>query len=73
MTRNEKAVIQAAIKWRNQPRNTPACAIAQYELKAAVDELIWTCDECNYDRHLCPGCGANLQHGDSTCEECAKL
>lgn len=32
------------------------------------------CDRCNYDRHLCPGCGASLRHyGPAVCAECAVL
>ena len=26
---------------------------------------LWeVCDRCNYDRHICPGCGDNLRHDD---------
>lgn len=32
-----------------------------------------TCDRCNYDMHLCPGCGAPLSHGVEICEDCRVL
>jgi hypothetical protein len=28
------------------------------------------CDHCNYDRHSCPGCGADLKHGIEMCADC---
>ena len=28
------------------------------------------CPQCNYDRHICPGCGANLAHGVGVCAVC---
>lgn len=29
-----------------------------------------TCETCNIDRHVCPGCGENLQHGQTSCGSC---
>lgn len=29
-----------------------------------------TCDRCNYDRHICGGCGAHLSHGTEICVNC---
>jgi hypothetical protein len=35
------------------------------------NERPWqTCDRCNYDRHICPGCGDNLRHGEEACTDC---
>lgn len=31
------------------------------------------CRACNLDQHVCPGCGENIPHGTSCCEECDKL
>ena len=28
------------------------------------------CDRCNYDAHLCPGCGTDLSHGVNVCDDC---
>jgi hypothetical protein len=28
------------------------------------------CDRCNYDTHVCPGCGKPLRHGVEVCTEC---
>lgn len=28
------------------------------------------CDKCNYDTHICPGCGESLQHGVYVCTDC---
>jgi len=28
------------------------------------------CDQCNYDTHICPGCGTSLKHGETTCAAC---
>ena len=28
------------------------------------------CDRCNYDLHVCPGCGENLPHGIDVCDVC---
>lgn len=27
--------------------------------------LYLVCDRCNYDRHICFGCGDNLRHDDN--------
>lgn len=28
------------------------------------------CDQCNYDRHQCGGCGTPVSHGQYTCKDC---
>ena len=28
------------------------------------------CDRCNYDLHVCPGCGESLPHGIDVCDVC---
>lgn len=30
------------------------------------------CQDCNYDTHICPGCGDYLKHGERVCAECKK-
>lgn len=34
------------------------------------DGCMWCCHECNLARHLCPGCGAGLNHGEAVCSDC---
>lgn len=34
------------------------------------DGCMWCCRHCNYDRHLCLGCGTVVAHGQIACEEC---
>jgi hypothetical protein len=34
---------------------------------------MWCCRDCNYDEHLCGGCGDSLPHGKSVCADCAVL
>lgn len=29
-----------------------------------------TCNRCNYDMHMCPGCGEPLPHGTEVCTAC---
>jgi hypothetical protein len=28
------------------------------------------CEDCNYERHQCPGCGEPLEHGVGACDDC---
>lgn len=38
------------------------------------DGCEWCCSVCNYDRHLCPGCGTVSNHKCEPCDEkCAEL
>lgn len=30
------------------------------------------CGRCNYDMHVCPGCGVGLAHGIEACDECLR-
>jgi hypothetical protein len=47
-------------------RRTPNCD------HAVDDGCLWCCEDCNWDRHLCPGCGAVGNHKNQTCAEDAK-
>lgn len=61
------------------------CAlIVQYRGKGITlivskDVKVWPmwdrCNLCNYDRHLCRGCGAPVRHynKEQVCDECIKL
>jgi len=68
----EKAVVQAALKWEFHRRFSKS---SNQGLTEALSEAAWAlnvgCPECNYDRHLCPGCGASIGHGDGACGNCA--
>jgi len=68
MTPQEKAVVQAAIAWRQ--RGVSARAHAALSLEEAAWLLITSCEKCNTARHECPGCGASLGHGDTACTDC---
>jgi hypothetical protein len=72
VTPEEKAVIQAAIKTRSQAlAGLPSAAD---ELRVAIDELIYACNDCNYGKHQCPGCGEDIQHGDTDCgKDCTRV
>jgi hypothetical protein len=35
--------------------------------------LYETCDRCNYARHTCKGCGADLEHGVEICVPCTEM
>lgn len=28
------------------------------------------CDRCNYDMHICGGCGSSIGHGQGICADC---
>jgi len=30
----------------------------------------WCCDFCNYDAHVCGGCGIPISHGKLGCDDC---
>lgn len=38
---------------------------------ATPEGCYYCCERCNYDRHLCPGCGDNLPHTVGVCDDCA--
>jgi hypothetical protein len=31
---------------------------------------LFSCTTCEYDLHLCPGCGCSIQHGIELCMRC---
>lgn len=33
---------------------------------------MWCCVACDTDRHICPGCGASLEHNEFACVKCLK-
>jgi hypothetical protein len=69
VTPQEKAVVQAAIE-AHGIGHLPSTAQSTI-LRQAVHTLIFTCPECNTDRHTCPGCGENIGHGDHACAICS--
>jgi len=69
MTPQERAVINAAIEWRRAiPGRRTALTV---DLEALIWQLIVSCAACNYERHICPGCGANIGHGETACAACS--
>lgn len=39
-------------------------------LDPCPDGCMWCCPRCNYDRHICHGCGDNIGHSDKACRAC---
>jgi hypothetical protein len=70
MTPREKTVIQKAIEWRRNLPGRSRDLKLTIELEQAIWDLIISCDACNYGGHLCPGCGADVPHGDTACSAC---
>lgn len=33
---------------------------------------MWCCQRCNYDTHMCGGCGTIVGHNETTCPDCKK-
>ncbi len=69
MTPEEKAVVQAAIEWRRS-HMVMATQGTEAALRDAVNAMTDACQRCNYERHQCPGCGADVGHGDTACSVC---
>jgi len=70
VTPEEKAVVQAAIAWRHSLDNRSYVRIVgspEDRLLNATLTLIYGCSDCNYGRHVCPGCGENIGHEDNCC------
>lgn len=68
----EKRVVQLAIEMRNemQGRHTRmAREDTSARFLAGVNALIYGCPECNTERHVCPGDGNPVGHGDTDCGE----
>lgn len=74
MTKEEAAVINAAIKVRRDSFGLPTFE-AWEKFRTVVDALICSCIECNNDTHRCPGCGRDrdIQHTETACAECHAL
>jgi hypothetical protein len=74
MTPEERAVINAAITWRNELglRGIFSSVGPDGPLHAAVDALIYSCPQCNTETHICPGCGENVGHGEGACDRCER-
>lgn len=49
--------------------------MSTYFTKEQFDQArTWeTCERCNYDTHICPGCGEPLPHGVEVCPPCAEV
>lgn len=77
MTSEEKAVIQAAIRfYRAHEFGRDQLGSALIEAGQGFDEavraLIHSCPDCNHDTHRCPGCGLPIQHLDGACRKCTE-
>ena len=56
----------ASPSWTDQ--HADACE-QMAERLTPPDDVI-ECDGCNYDQHLCPGCGIGVAHGKDACRAC---
>lgn len=70
MTPQELAVINTAIRWRQELPGKSRDIRLTIELEQRIWELIASCPQCNADRHLCPGCGTDVGHGETACADC---
>lgn len=70
MTPQELAVINTAIRWRQELPGKSRDIRLTIELEQRIWELITSCPQCNTDRHLCPGCGTDVGHGETACRGC---
>jgi hypothetical protein len=69
MTPEEAAVINAAIELYHAPLGQNGKEA--WKLRDATEQLIFRCNDCNYARHQCPGCGTPVPHaGSSVCAAC---
>lgn len=70
MTPEEKAVIEAAMRWY-QECGWHAIDPTEPErfLVGAVQSLIYSCPECNQGGHVCPGDGSPVGHTQADCGE----
>jgi hypothetical protein len=69
MNELEQAVVRAAIEAMAIGREPSVAQLTA--LRQATHELIFSCVECNTARHVCPGCGAHVGHGEVACNNCA--
>lgn len=80
MSKDEQAVMDVALELYHCSRfgNTggpliPSEQRTYVRLLDRIEELMRNCPRCNYDRHLCPGCGAHVTHGRYICKPCSEM
>ena len=72
MTPEERAVIQAAIAWKeglDPIRFRHVHGDPSDVLLVAVNALIFRCADCNSGGHRCPSDGKSIPHGEADCGE----
>lgn len=71
-----KSVRELEEIWEDaQPKGlwTDEATAAAKRRKAAIIGGPDNCSQCNYATHTCPGCGADVPHGQIACTPCAAL
>lgn len=60
--------------WRVDPGDGPrgAGTLGTFRIMVRVERVDTPehCAKCDYDRHRCPGCGADVPHGTIACAAC---
>lgn len=66
------AVVDAALALYRAigTKNTVTVTMVANDLQRATEKLIFSCSQCNTDRHLCPGCGTDIGHFEPMCDRC---
>lgn len=67
MTPEEKTVIDLAIEWRRSVPGSRTPLTVDFE--SAIERLIFSCPQCNWGGHTCPGDGNVISHTDTDCGE----
>lgn len=66
------SVVDAAIALYHAEgtKSTISIAMAENDLRQVTQALIFSCSQCNTDRHVCPGCGESIGHFEALCGRC---
>lgn len=51
--------------------NDSSCTIEEW--REIYREVNTYCLDCDFDRHICNGCGSPMKHGQLHCEQCADV
>jgi hypothetical protein len=63
-------IIASAVEPRRDPVLEPDTSVGSPQHEGLPEGFDPECHKCQVDRHLCPGCGENLKHGQTSCGNC---